>query len=389
METEKSIRFAAAFSEEQTMNKPYRIFAFVMLLALVGGSLAACAPAQQTPKTMDKVVWVSPRGTLEVMDDWNMWSAITQGYCKDLGIEVDMQPGPQDSLAVTKLVAEKQADIGFPSPGVLTSSIDTGIPVILAWEMFPKQVFDFAVPLDSPISSFKDLAGKTISLWAPGANVVTDPILVEAGVDPKTVNYVVGGNQWGQLVAQGKADAALGWRGLAAQWDAQGLKLKYLVGKNNSKHPSNGYAIRKEDLNDPKKVDMWNRFFKCVAMGLEFGRVNPRAAAQLTYDKFPALKEQMTPQLAFDSMWQLGCGYFDAYYDGKGYGYSYLDNWQSYVDTVYKLGQVKNQMKVGDVATNQFVEQANKFDAARVKKDAENFKLRDEWKAVVVPDKCE
>ncbi len=370
------------------MNKPYRIIAFVMLVALVGGSLAACVPAQQAPKTMDKFVWVSPRGTLEVMDDWNLWSAIDQGYCKELGIDLEMQAGPQDSLAVTKLVAEKQADAGFPSPGVLVTSIDSGVPVILAWEMFPKQVFDFAVPLDSPINSFKDLAGKTISLWAPGANVVSDPILVEAGVDPKSVTYVVGGNQWGQLVAQGKADAALGWRGLAAQWDAQGLKLKHLAGKNLSKHPSNGYGVRAEDLKDPKKVDVLNRFFKCVAMGLEFGRVNPLAAAQLTYDKFPALKEQMTPQLAFDSMWQLGCGYFDAYYDGKGYGYSYLDNWQSYIDTVYKLGQIKNPLKVDQVATNQFVEAANKFDADRVKKDAENFKLRDEWKAVQVPTEC-
>lgn len=131
------------------MNKPYRIVAFLMLVVLVGGSLAACAPA--APKTLDKITWVSPRGTLEVMDDWNMWSAINQGYCKDLGIDVDMQPGPQDSLAVTKLVAEKQADIGYPSPGVLTSSIDTGVPVILAWEMFPRQVFDFAVPKGSPI----------------------------------------------------------------------------------------------------------------------------------------------------------------------------------------------------------------------------------------------
>ncbi len=370
------------------MNKPYRIVAFLMLVVLIGGSLAACAPAQQTPKVLDKVTWVSPRGTLEVMDDWNMWSAINQGYCQELGINVDMQPGPADSLAPTKLVAEKQADVGYPSPGVLSSSIDSGIPVILAWEMFPRQVFDFAVAKGSPIKSVKDLAGKTISIWAPGGDVVVNPILMEAGVDPKSVNYVVGGPQWGAVVAQGKADAALAWRGLAAQWDAQGLALDYLVGRNFSKHPSNGYAIRKEDLNDPKKVDMWNRFFKCVAMGLEFGRVNPRAAAQITYDKFPALKEQMTPQLAFNSMWQLGCGYFDAYYDGKGYGYSYLDNWQSYLDAVYKLGQTKTDLQVKDVATNQFVAEANKIDAARVKKDAENFQLRDEWKAVQVPTEC-
>ena len=60
------------------------------------GTAPTSAPAA---KTLDKVVWVSPRGSLEVMDDANMWAAIDQGYCKDLGIEVDMQPGPNEALA--------------------------------------------------------------------------------------------------------------------------------------------------------------------------------------------------------------------------------------------------------------------------------------------------
>ena len=363
----------------------FRVVAVLVLLSLVGSSLAACAPAQQAPKTLDKIVWVSPRGTLEVMDDFNMWAALDQGYCKELGLDVELQPGPQDALAVTKLVGERQADIGYPSPGVLVSSIDSGVPVVLAWEMMLGQVFNFAVPKGSPIKSFKDLAGKTISLYAPGANTISDPVLMEAGVDPKSVNYVIGGNQWGQLVAQGKADAAIAWQGLAAQWDAQGLKLDYLRGKDFSKHPSNGYIVRKDDLKDPKKVDILNRFFKCVAMGLDFARENPRAAAQITYDKFPAVREQMTPQLAMDSMWQLGCLYYDAYSQGKGYGYANLDGWTSYIDAVYKLGQIKTQLKTEDVVTNQFVEAANKFDKTRTKKDADSYKLKDEWKNVTIP----
>jgi NitT/TauT family transport system substrate-binding protein len=366
-----------------------RTMALVLVLVLVGISIAACVPvAPQAPKTLDKIVWVSPRGTLEVMDDANLWAAIDQGYCKDQGIDLQLQPGPNDSLAVVKLVGQGQANIGYPSPGVLTSGIDAGIPVILAWEMMLGQVFDFAVAKGSPIKSVTDLKGKTVSLWAPGADVVVNPILVEAGLDPKSVNYVVGGAQWGQLVAQGKADAALAWRGLAAQWDAQGLKLDYLVGKTFSHHPSNGYAINKNDLSDPKKVEIWNRFFKCVAMGLDFSAKNPRAAAQITYEKFPALKEQMTPQLAFDSMWQLDCNYFAGREQGKGYGYANIDSWNAYIDTVFKLGQIKTRPKTEDVVTNQFVDAANKFDEAKVKTDADNFKLNDQWKALAVPSVC-
>lgn len=378
------------------------VFLLIMILAL-GGLVAACAApaapvapaapaatealaATEAPAEMpmDKVVWVSPRGTLEVMDDNNLWAAIEMGYCSDLGIELELQAGPQESLAPTRLVAEGQADVGYPSPGVLVTSIDTGIPVILAWEMMMGQVFDFAVPKGSDIKSIADLEGKSISLWAPGANVVVDPILIEAGVDPATVEYVVGGAQWGQVVAQGQADAALAWRGLAAQWDAQGLELDYIVGNDFSDHPSNGYDVRKSDLEDPEKVDTLNRFFQCVAMGLDFARQNPRAAAQITYNQFPALQEQMTPQLAIDSMLQLACGYYESYNLGKGYGYHDLDAWDNYIQTVYDLGQIENRLAVDDVVTNQFVEAANKFDAERVKQDAENFQLSPEWQDVQV-----
>ena len=112
--------------------------------------------------------------------------------------------------------------------------------VIMVYEMMVGQVFDFAVKQDSPIQSVKDLAGKTIALGDAGWQVIVDPILVEAGVDPKSITYVAVGAQWGQAVALGKADIALTWEGLRAQWDAQGLGLRYLLGQDFSKMPANG-----------------------------------------------------------------------------------------------------------------------------------------------------
>ncbi len=79
---------------------------------------------------------------------------------------------------------------------------------------------------------------------------------------------------------------------------------------------------------------------------LTLGRQNPRAAAQITYDRFPALQEQMTPQLALDSMLQLGCGYYDSYKIGEGYGYSDVENWDAYIQTVYDLGQIETRLDV-------------------------------------------
>ena len=331
---------------------------------------------------MQKVVWVSPRGTLEVMDDFNMWVADKMGYFKDLGVEVEMQPGPLEALAVTKLIAEGQADVGYPSPGVLLASIDAGMPLIQPWEMMLGQTFNFAVPKGSPIKSVKDLAGKSISLGSEGWSVIVDPILVEAGVDPKSVTYLNAGNQWAQAAATGQADAALAWRGLTSQWGAQGLEFDYLLGTDFSTQPSNGYAIRKEDLNDPAKKAMWEKFFMANAMGFDLARRNPRCAAQMVYEQFPAVREQMTPQLAFDSMVELADLYFQSYKEGKGYGYNDMDNWQKYIDTVFNLGQVKTDYKSADVVNNDLIAAANSFDVEKVKKDAADCKLSPEWEAV-------
>jgi len=345
---------------------------------------SAAKETTTTSGNLTKIVWISPRGTLEVMDDYNMWVAIEMGYFKDFGIEVDMEPGPNDALACTKFVDQKKADVGYPSPGVLTSSIDTGMDVIQAFEMMASQVFDFAVKQDSPIKTVQDLKGKTISIGMSGWTVIVDPILYEAGIDPKSVKYVTVGESWGQAVAQGQADAALCWRGLRAQWDAQGLNLRYLIGETFSKHPANGYCIRKSDLSDPAKRDLYVRFFKAAAMGIEFARHNPRAAAQITYNKFAAVREQMKPKLALDSMNQLHWAYTESERKYGGYGMSPVDSWKSYLEAIYKLGQIKNQLTVDQVITNDLIKDINNFDKDKVKKDAENFQLDDTWKNVEV-----
>src|SRR6202020_3259059 len=53
-----------------------------------GGSRTASADLYS------QFTWISPRGTLEVLDDFPYWSAKKMGYFDGLGIKTDMQPGP-------------------------------------------------------------------------------------------------------------------------------------------------------------------------------------------------------------------------------------------------------------------------------------------------------
>lgn len=337
----------------------------------VGGAFASADAATGT------VRWISPRGTLEVMDDYNVWVPIKMGYYKQLGVNVKMIGGPLgDALAAAKFVGQNQADMGYPSPGVLTTSIDAGVEVISVWEMIPGQVFNFAVKKGSPIKHPKQLAGKRISLGSAGWRVIVDPILVEVGVKPSSVRYVTAGAQWAQAVAQGKADAALSWEGLRAQWKGQGLEFDYLIGTKFSKMPSNSYVMRKDELEDDAKRDLYLRFLKGVVMGFEFTRANAQAAAQITYRQFPALKKQMTPQLALDSLIELAAGYGLSNRRGNGWGYHYRAGWDKYLQIISDLGQTKKRLALNDVVTNELVGPANKTaDAARARADARKYKL--------------
>lgn len=339
-------------------------------------------PAEpEEPAELTKITWISPRGSLEVMDDYNLWVPIEMGYFEELGLEVELIAGPADASAPTRFVAEGQADVGYPSPGVLTAAIDAGIPVTSIFNMAAGQVFNFALPAGSDITSPQDLEGKRISLWAAGGEVVVNPMLVELGVDPSTVEFVDGGAQWGQMASLGQVDAAIGWEGLRAQWAAQGLELDWLVGHEWSEHPSNVYSIRTSDLDDPGQRDVFERFLKGIVMGFEFGRANPRAATQISYRQFPDLQASLEPQLAVDSMMELGSLYGLSSRQGDGWGFHYLDGWSDYLDIIADLGQTENRLTPEEVFTNDLLTAANDIDVDRVLADAEAFELDEDFAA--------
>ena len=351
------------------------------LSVLSGARVAGVLGASTATET---VRWISPRGTLDVMDDFDLWVPLKMGYFGKLGINAQLIAGPiGDALATTKFVAQHQADMGYPSPGVLTASIDSGIPVKSIWDMISGQVFDFALPVNSSITNVKQLAGKKIALGSAGWSTIVDPILVGVGIDPKSVTYVNAGNQWAQSVESGQADAGLAWEGLRAQWAGQGLKLKYLIGTGFSKQPSNVYSVRAGDLSDPAKVDLYTRFLEGMIMGLEFAKANPRAAAQITYTARPALQKSLKPQAAYDSFVELATAYGTSHRQGKGWGWHSPSGWASYLGIVQKLGQTKKLLSPTDVYTNSLATAANKkADRQTAISDAKAFKLSATWQKV-------
>jgi len=348
----------------------------VAALGDFGGPRRAFAAAET-------IRWVSPRGTIEVLDDYPYWVAKKFGYFGD--IQTTLEGGPSDATACVKLVDQKQADVGFPSPGVFSLGLEQGIPIVSVFEMGGADVFDFAFRKGEKPKSVKDLEGKTVLLGSAGWQAIADPMLDAAGVDIKKVKYVEAGwPAWGTALKAGKGDSALSWEGLRAQWKGQGLDFDYLLGRDFSKLPANSFVIRKADFDDPAKQKVYARYLQGWAAGLEFGRQNPRAATVIVMTQFPGLASQMTPAVATESQMQLANFFAGRWDERKKWGYHIIPSWQLFFDTGRKIGQITKDFKTEDVVKNDLVDEANAFDAAKVKADAEGFALPAEYQAVDV-----
>ena len=173
------------------MNRRY--FLQVTGAGLVTATALGASGFKAKAEPYGKFTWISPRGTLEVLDDYPYWSAKKMGYFADLGIETDMQPGPSDGTATVKFVDVGQADMGFPSPGVFSFALENGMKLKSAFHMGALDTFSLAFRKGEGTNDLKTLEGKTILLGSAAWQSIVDPMLAVQGVDVTKVKYVEAG----------------------------------------------------------------------------------------------------------------------------------------------------------------------------------------------------
>jgi len=340
----------------------------VTATALGGSSLRASAAGYE------KFTWISPRGTLEVLDDYPYWIAKKMGYFGDLNTA--MEPGPSDGTATVKFVDVGQADMGFPSPGIFSFAIQNGMKLKSVFHMGARDTFSFAFRKGEGMADLKGLEGKTILLGSAAWQAITDPMLAAQGVDVTKVKYVEAGwPTWGTALAGGQGDAALSWEGLRAEWIATGLKFDYWLGVQKSKLPANTFVVRAADLEDADKKAFLEQYLRGWAMGLEFGHQNPRAAVEAVFEQFPAFAKNTGPELGTTSLLQQDNVFRGDMDKREGWGWHDMSSWQSFFDLTLQLGQIKEAVKADAVCTNELIKGANDFDKAKVKADADGYKL--------------
>jgi NitT/TauT family transport system substrate-binding protein len=352
----------------------------VVTATALGGSRALAAP-------YSKFTWISPRGTLEVLDDFGFWMGKKLGYFDDLGVEVDMQAGPSDGTATVKFVDVGQADMGFPSPGVYSFALENGMKLKSAFHWGALDTFSLAFRKGEGSNDLKKLEGKTILLGSAAWQSIVDPMLAVQGVDISKVKYVEAGwPTWGTALAAGQGDAALAWEGLRAEWVSTGLDFEYWLGVQRSPLFANTYVVRAADLEDPDRKAFLDKYLRAWSMGLEASYHNPLAAVHAVFEQFPSVAQANGPVQGAMSMLQNLNVVRGDMSKRAGWGDHDMAAWQTFFDKVHELGQIKTPVKAEDVCTNDCIAAANDFDHEKVKADALAVELPADLAAVDIDD---
>jgi len=352
----------------------------VIATSVGGVSALSSLNANATPFDR-KFTLVSPRGTIDVVDDYPYWIAKEMGYFGNL--DTTMEPGPSDGNTAISLVASNLVDAGFPPPGAFSYALNNNLDFLSVWGSGAYDLFNFAFRKGEGVKDIKELEGKTILLGSAGWKSICDPMLASAGVDPRSINYIEAGwPNWGFTLRDGQGDACLAWEGLRADWEGKGLQLDYWLGRKSSPLPSNSIVVRRRDTVNRDRNKFLKKYFRGWAMGSEFAERNPRAATQIVFNALPKVRENLGPKFATESLMQIHQTFKGNMAKREGWGHHDLAQWNYYFKLLKKIGQSDINVNVKRVISNEFVSHANNFNKEKVYADADTYKLSAEMKNV-------
>jgi NitT/TauT family transport system substrate-binding protein len=306
---------------------------------------------------------------IESLDDYATHIALAMGYFEEEGIKptFEFATGATDPV---KLLVTGHADIIFPDPAVIFTTVNKGIEDVQSiYATCPTYIFDIAVKSNSEINNAQDLIGKKVVLWSAGASVVADPMFYVLGVEPSKIEYVVSGSQRAQLVVRGQADGVLTWRMEIAEWPVKGLPIRRLGLYEELTFPSNSFVVSKRALEDPVKRDALIGYCKAVAKGSYFAEINPEAAAKISLQRFPNLGYKLDDAI---TIIEEGLDQFKA--PEEGWGYHYINGWEEYQAALIACGILDNPIIIENHVTNKYISQINDWDREEVKMEALNWK---------------
>jgi putative hydroxymethylpyrimidine transport system substrate-binding protein len=202
------------------MTRP-RALLLTLLVAASSATLAACGEKEEQ---------LGPEGTSELSllldyfpnaDHAGIYAAEAAGYFADAGLKVNIRQ-PADPAAPIKQVAAGRVDLAISYEPEVLRARDSGLHVVAVGAIVRTPLTSIISLPRARIRSPTDLKGKTVgTAGIDYQSAFLRTILLDAGVDPKTVKERNVGFGFSAALLTRKVDATLG-----AFWNYEGTELR-------------------------------------------------------------------------------------------------------------------------------------------------------------------
>lgn len=315
-----------------------------------------------TPGTLKKVTIAL--GYIPDVQFAPFYVALRKGYYRDEGLEVTLRNGIVEDLVRELGTGANNVNFAAVSGDELIPARIAGVPVkyVMTWyRQYPvaaASIVGKGPTLDSPA----DLRGKVVGIPGPyGANYIGLQALLRAGgltlqdVQIKNIQFT-------QVVslAQGQVDVAMVYAANEpTQLRSQGFEVSTLLVSDYAQLAANGLATNEKTLKEDP--DLVRRVVRATLKGMESTEEDPEGAFQESLKQIPELsrnestqvleRQKLTETLKLmqpkpgDPAANQPRGWIDA------------DVWEKTQDALFDFGIIKKKMDVGEMFTNEFVEE--------------------------------
>ncbi|WP_138755653.1 ABC transporter substrate-binding protein [Paenibacillus sinopodophylli] len=271
------------------------------------------------------------------------------GYFKELGLDVEIQPG-LDSEGMKFLAAGQAQLASAGTPSLVIQSVANGAPIKGVATFGASGTSAIMVMDDSEIKAPKDLEGKTIGYHgALPANYVA--MFQKNGVDAMKVKGVSVGYD-PTVLSSGKVDALTVYKSNEPYIMGQmGLKVRLIDPGEFGAETSFGVIAANNDFaaKHPTAVE---DFLRAVSKAHDYAVANPDEALKVLEKR----SESTYDIKAETNRWSVESGIIESSrHEGHGVAWQTSEQWQREISMLFDSKVISNTLDVNDVMDNAFI----------------------------------
>jgi NitT/TauT family transport system substrate-binding protein len=261
-----------------------------------GGAETGAAETREADKVTLQLKWVTQAQFA------GYYAALEQGFYKDEGLDVTIQPGGPD-IVPEQVVLGGQAEFGINWLDNTLATRDQGGQIVNIAQVFARSGMTEITWKDTGLDTITDLRGKKVGVWLGGNEHKLFAALTKNGIDPQKDTQIVAQPFDMNLFLNREVDAAaaMTYNELAQVLEAENPDTGelyqlddlnvFLMSELGTGALEDGIFVNEDWIADEANQDIATRFLKASFKGWIHCRDNPDECVQYVLDAGPTLGE--------------------------------------------------------------------------------------------------